>query len=308
MKSFLVLVSVFLLGSNSFAKSVLYPGVSWQVEVIHGPGTHQYTPYPPTPITEPIVGVGKATVNEYLTRLHLEMEGHVMIYKRICKDAAMSLPIPNVDLSYLSEDLTVWQVNYVDSQSTFDSVIYEQRPEGVLTGPAHALSDFENFSYKRWAQNTLSPISGIPAQPDPEEGPKPDTPKELGIEAVTTKLAIELGLHEGTLKKYVYAKGTEEGALMVRMWLDDKNRLIPADREYDPCDPKTAARMYVFKIIKNYDEGDVYFVRTQLIDVETGVIKKTYDPDFEDITHRLNQEVFNSYDKLGVDVQAPQRD
>jgi hypothetical protein len=236
--------------------------------------------------------------------------GRIVFY-RVCKDDIDLEDIPNVDHTGLDKNLTAWEANYYMNGGQTQTLLFEQRGGGVFIGTSITHSDNGQIGK---GQYTVSPIGGIPNPPsdDPQNEPTPDTPKELGLQAVANKLATEMGVTPDYIRQYMVADVTEEGHLYIRVWLGPDNRALLSEREVnDPCDPRygnitPAKNLYNFKITKLVDdEGTHYFIKTQVVDVETGVIQRQYTPDTVDAERNLQQEVSTSYDELGLDILKP---
>lgn len=304
---------LFLISTVRAGESVVFPNASWGVEGIHGPGmvTHKPTgrtfPLPGAPKVNP----GHLRINEHMDRLVITADGPPMVFHRVCKDDVTLDYVSNGDLSHISKSLTVWEQESSHSGGYFHSVVFEQPGDGVFVGTHHS----ENPEAVIKTVFTIAPVGDVPAPPEPDEPqdePKPNTPREAGLNAVAAKLAAEFGLPPGNVRSYLSTKVGDEGALLVRIWLDENGKALPAEREVkDPCDPrygnvKPAMSLYVFRIQKLGDvDGYHYFVQTKVIDVETGVIKRVYAPRTTDIGGDLGAEVSNSYDGMGYDIGAP---
>lgn len=309
----LLVLCLFLISSANGAESVIFPNASWSVEGIHGPGmvTHKPTgrtfPMPGGPKVNP----GHLRVNEHKDRLIISADGPDMVFKRVCKDDVQLHYVSNGDLGHISKDLTAWEQRSAHSGGVFHSVIFEQPGEGVFVGTHRS----ENPRGIIKTVFTIVPTGAVPSPPDqdePRDEPEPNVSKEQGMNAVAGKLAAELGLTRGEALSHLSAKTGDSQTLLVTMWLDANGNLLPKDREVtDPCDPrygnmKPAMSMYVFDIQKFGDhDGYHYFVKTKLVDVETGVVKKIYTPDTPDAGGNLNKEVSGSYDGMDFNVGAP---
>ena len=139
------------------------------------------------------------------------------------------------------------------------------------------------------------------------------TPAPLGYDAVAEKLASEFGEDPVYMKKFMFHSVTDSHALLMKIWLDENGRALPAIREIkNPCDPRygqlvPAKNLYEFKIVR-YEDSQAqkyYSVQTRVMDIETGKIIDSYSPGLLGTSFDLDAEVSESYDGLNFDINEP---
>jgi hypothetical protein len=300
---FVTLLFCLAFSFNAATKSSLFPNSSWPIIATHGPGT---VTHKLTGMTFPLPGPRKIhsvlKTNEFVSTLSFSAAPVDMTLSRVCQHKVPMTEVPGQAMPNQSDAISAWSGTLTHSGGIFKTVLYELAGSGIFIG-AHSSENHEAIIKTMF---TVEPVGAIPTEA-PEVEHEPNTSKADGLFAVADAIAGNSPLHVSELAPYMKASGTEQGALLIHLWLDKNNVILPAHREVrDPCDPRygkvvAAHKLYQVKIIQLGDANGIhYFVQTNVADVSTGIIQQSYSPNMSDVDGDLGVQVKNALDGLNL--------